>query len=184
MPPQFQLSLELTNLLNPITSTISTLGSIALVKAIRDAGSDILTELELASWLGRNRIDPIILVHFRQAIRKTEQTKIAEYLEIVLHSGAGPTVLNALKNPELLSMVIQLSFLCSVFETDSLANGIVEAISENDKELSGRPGNVPNYSALCGTLRVCKQETVDFQWETLFLAVENKIGTVFPSDKR
>lgn len=175
MNAQFQLGLELTNVLNPLTSAVSALGSLALVKAIKRAGSDALTELELASFLGRNRIDPRIQLHFREIVGRMKQTELSRYLDIVLDSGAGPTVQNALQNPELLSMVIQLSALCYTHESDSLAQAIVEAIGRNVRELRGDLTKVPDYPSLCGTLRVCKQETASFQWSHLYDAVEHRI---------
>ena len=179
MNAQFQLGLELTNILTPLTSAVSALGSLAVARAIKQAGSDALTELELASFLGRNRIDASLQLHFRQIVGRTARTPLCRALDIVLDAGAGPTVQNALQNPELLSMVVQLSLLCSVYEESSLAQVIIEAIERNLKELKGDLGRVPHYPSLCGTLRVCKQETADFQWHHLFDAVEAKIASAF-----
>ena len=171
----FQLGLELTNILNPLTSA---LGSVALIKAIRDAGSDALTELELASYLGRNRLDKSLELHFRQIVGGSEQTNLSRHLDIVIGSGAGPTVQNALKTPELMSMVVQLSALCFVHESQPLAQALVEAIERNLLELKTDRGKVPHYSSLSGTIRVCKQETASFQWEPFFDAVETKIESI------
>ena len=175
MDTSFQLGLELTNILTPLTSAVSALGSRALVKAIKNAGSDALTEIELASFLGRNRIAPGMQLHFRQIVGRSEKKDLSRFMDIVLDSGAGPTVQNALRNPELLSMVIQLSALCYVHESDTLAQAIVDAIERNLKELRADLGKVPNYLSLCGTLRVCKQETASFQWSLFYDAVEQKI---------
>ena len=170
-------------MLNPLTSAASALGSLALVKAIKRAGSDALTELELASFLGRNRIDPSIQLHFRQIVGKSEQRDLSRFLDIVLDSGAGPTVQNALQNPELFSMVIQLSALCYTHEIDSLAQTIVEAIGRNVRELRGDLTKVPDYPSLCGTLRVCKQETAGFQWSHFFDAVEHRIESTIEGSR-
>lgn len=48
LPAQFQLGLELTNLVSPFTNALSTLGSLALVDAIKRSGSDVITEIKLA----------------------------------------------------------------------------------------------------------------------------------------
>ncbi len=172
MDSQFQLGLELTDVLNPLTSAISAFGSLALIKAIKSGGSDALTELELASFLGRNRIDPTMELGFRHVVGTSAQTILSRYLDIVIDSGAGPTVQNALQNPELLSMVIQLSLLCFVHEIDTLALAIVDAIERNLKELRADLGKIPHYPSLCGTLRVCKQDTSSFQWHQFYIAVE------------
>ena len=52
MPPQFQIGLELTNIVNPLGQALSKLGSLALVDAIKRSGSDVITEIKLASLLG------------------------------------------------------------------------------------------------------------------------------------
>ncbi|KAL8709905.1 MAG: hypothetical protein Q9220_005355 [cf. Caloplaca sp. 1 TL-2023] len=175
---QFQLGLELTNILNPLTSVVSALGSIALAQAIKKGGSDALTEIVLASVLGRNRIDPGMEKPFRQIVAKSGQAPLSKYLDIVLDSGAGPTVQTALQHPELLSMVIQLSLLCSSHEIISLAQAIVEAIERNVKELGTDLARVPDYVSLCSTLRVCTQDTSDFPWNAYYRAVGEKVRSV------
>ena len=183
MDTQFQLGLELTNVLTPVTSAITSLASGALVKAIKQAGSDALTELELASILGRNRIDASMQLGFRQVVGRSDQTKLSHFLDIMLESGAGPTVQNALQNPELLSMVIQLSALLFVHESDTLASALVEAIERNLRELKADLTKVPDYASLCGTLRVCKQETARFLWSEYYDAVERRIESSIDRDR-
>jgi len=183
MDSQFQLGLELTNVLNPSTSAISGFGSLALIKAVKSGGSDALTELELASFLGRNRIDPSMELGFRHVVGTSAQTILSRYLDIVIDSGAGPTVQNALQNPELLSMVIQLSLLCFVHEIDTLALAIVDAIERKFKELRADLGKIPHYPSLCGTLRVCKQDTSSFQWHQFYIAVEKRIESNLADDR-
>ena len=120
IPAQFQLGLELTNIVNPLSQVVSSLSSLALVDAIKKAGSDAITELKLASLIGRHRIDKIMKFHFRKMVAKADQTVISKYIDIILESGAGPTVQEALKNPALFSMVVQLSALAFAHEDESL----------------------------------------------------------------
>ncbi len=89
MDSQFQLGLELTNVLNPLTSAISAFGSLALIKAVKSGGSDALTELELASFLGRNRIDPSMELGFRHIVGTSAQTILSRYLDIVIDQALG-----------------------------------------------------------------------------------------------
>ena len=175
MNAQFQLGFELTNILNPATQAISAISSIAIVDAVRKAGSDVLTEVKLASFLGKNRIDSIIEAHFRQAVAKTERNLISRYIEIVLESGAGPTVQNALKDTALFSMVVQMSLLCSVHEHQPFANAMVEAIERIVRDFKGNPEAIPDYPSLLGTMRVIQRETTAFQWSALFDSVERTI---------
>lgn len=171
----FQLGFELTSILNPITQAVSTISSIAIIDAVRKAGSDVLTEVKLASFLGKNRIDSILEAHFRQAVTKSERNLISRYLEIVLESGAGPTVQNALKNTALFSMVVQMSLLCSVHEHQPFANAMVEAIERIVRDFKGNPKAIPDYPLLLGTMRVIQRETAAFQWSALFDSVERTI---------
>ncbi|CAD6593294.1 MAG: hypothetical protein ASARMPREDX12_007020 [Alectoria sarmentosa] len=175
LPAGFQLGLELTNIINPISQAMSALGSLALIDAIKKSGSDFITETKLASLIGRLRIDPVIKVHFRKMVAKSDQSLISRYLDIVLESGSGPTVQEALKNPALFSMVIQLSGLAFAHEDESLANAIVEAVEKIVQESHGDIGIVPDYVSLLGTVRACQQQTAAFRWALLYEAVEEKI---------
>ena len=142
-----------------------------------------MTEVQLASFLGRNRIEQGILVAFGQRIGQSAQTPLSPYLDIFFDSGAGPTVKNALQNPELLSMVIQLSALTFVHETDSLAQAFVESIDRNFKELKTDRGEVPDYFSLCGTLRVCKQDTAAFDWHPFHDVIMDRIEASLKSHR-
>ena len=143
--------------------------------AVRKAGSDVLAEVKLASFLGKNRIDSILEAHFRQAVAKTERNLISRYIEIVLESGAGPTVQNALKDTALFSMIVQMSLLCSVHEHQPFANAMVEAIARIVRDFKGNPQAIPDYPSLLGTMRVIQRETLAFQWSALFDSVERTI---------
>lgn len=172
MSAQFQLGLELTNIVNPISQALSALGSLALVDAIKKAGSDVITEMKLASMIGRHEIDDVFGWHFRKAVGKADQTLISRYMDIILESGSGPTVQEALKNPALFSMVIQLSALTFAHEDVSLANAIVQAIERIVKETGERMEIVPDYVSLLGTLRTCQQQTAAFTWASTYESVE------------
>ena len=178
VPAQFQIGLELTNIVNPLSQALSSLGSLALVDAIKKAGSDAITEMKLASLIGRHRIDEVMKWHFRERVAQSDKNIISRYVDIVLESGAGPTVQEALKNPALFSMVVQLSVLAFAHEDESLANGIVEAIEIIVKD-SGRDMEiVPDYVSLLGTIRACQQQTAAFRWTPLFEDVEWKIEKI------
>ena len=72
-------------------------------------------------------------------------------------------------------MVIQLSMLAFSHENNALAQGIIEVMEGNLGELKAGTGKVPDFSSLCGTLRVCKRETAGFQGLHLYQAVETNI---------
>ncbi|KAL9034994.1 MAG: hypothetical protein Q9214_006791 [Letrouitia sp. 1 TL-2023] len=153
MDSQFQLGFDLSTFLSPITNAVSTIGSIALVDAIRKGGSDIISEIKLAKLLGPNRIDPAVETHFRHAVTNSEQTFISRYLEIVLESGAGPTVQNALKDTALFSMIVQISLLSYVDDHQSFANTLVKAIEQMISDFKVSPDTLPDYVSLVGTIQ-------------------------------
>ena len=181
LPAQFQLGLELTNIVNPISQAMSALGSLAVMDAIKKSGSDFITETKLANLIGRHRIDPAIKFHFREIVAKSDQSVISRYMDIVLESGSGPTVQEALKNPALFSMVIQLSGLAFAHENESLTNALVEAMEKIAQESKSDMSIVPDYVSLLGTLRACQQQTAAFQWASLYEATEEKIRKVLAS---
>lgn len=175
LPAQFQLGLELTNIANPISQAVSAVGSLALIDAIRKSGSDTITEMRLASFIGRHIIDPAMKLHFREAVSKSDQSVISRYMDIIIESGSGPTVQEAIKNPALFSMVIQLSGLAFAHEHEPLAGAIVEAMERIVRESGADVAIVPDYVALLGTLRACQEQTAGFRWASVFEAVEHKI---------
>ncbi len=179
LPAQFQLGLELTNIVNPISQAVSAVGSLALVDAIRKSGSDAITEMKLASFIGRHLIDPAMKLHFREAVAKSDQSVISRYIDIILESGSGPTVQEAMKNPALFSMVIQLSGLAFAHEDEPLASAIVEAMERIVRESGADVAIIPDYVGLLGTLRTCQQQTAGFRWASVYEAVEHKIRQSF-----
>ena len=179
LPAQFQLGLELTNIINPISQAVSAVGSLALIDAIHRSGSDIITETRLASFIGRHLIDPVMKLHFREAVVKSDKSVISRYLDIVLESGSGPTVQEAIKNPALFSMVIQLSALAFAHEDESLANAIVLVMESIVQKSGADEAIIPDYVALLGTLQACQRQTAGFRWASVYEAVENKIQQAF-----
>ena len=53
IPAQFELGLELTNIVHPLSRALWSVGSLALSDAIEKAGSSVITEAKLASLIGR-----------------------------------------------------------------------------------------------------------------------------------
>ena len=181
LPAQFQLGLELTNLVNPMSQAMSALGSLAVMDAIKKSGSDFITETKLANLIGRHRIDRVIEFHFREMVAKSDQNVLSRYLDIILESGSGPTVQEALKNPALFSMVIQLSGLAFAHGIESLANAMVEAIEGIVHESHADVSIVPDYVSLLGTIQACQQQTAAFRWAWLYEAAEEKISKTLAS---
>ncbi|KAF4333291.1 hypothetical protein FBEOM_12877 [Fusarium beomiforme] len=179
IPVGLQLGVELTNFVGPLTSTVFKLGSLAVREAIERSGSDELTELKLARILGRHKIDPALVTHFRSIVARSSHAPLSQFVkEIVLESGSGPTVNQALvsDNAALLSMVIQLSFLAFSHEQQSLSRALTQAVDEilTESKVSTRHGL--NYVSLLGTVVACQQQTTAFSWEHHYTAIEHKLS--------
>lgn len=101
----------------------------------------------------------------------------------MLESGAGPTVQEALKNPALFSMIIQLSMLSATHTDVSLANAIVTAVENILRDAEAGSESAPEYVSLVGTIRACQQQTAFFEWSSLYNAVEHKIQRTLATAK-
>ncbi|KAM0814267.1 hypothetical protein AB5N19_00057 [Seiridium cardinale] len=98
-------------------------------------------------------------------------------IELVLESGSGPTVTQALTcgNPALLSIVIQLSFLAWSHEHQSLSQALTQAIDDVLVESRTATSHKLNYVSLLGTVGACQQQTTGFSWAHHYAAIEDKI---------
>ncbi|KAL9105080.1 MAG: hypothetical protein Q9187_008828, partial [Circinaria calcarea] len=139
--------------------------------------------MKLASLLGRHRIDPVMEISFRRVVAKSDQSVISRYVDIMLESGAGPTVQEALKNPALFSMIIQLSLLAFAHEDVPLANATVTAIENILRDSGAGLEATPDYVSLLGTIRACQQQTTAFQWLWYYDAVESKIRAALETSR-
>ena len=183
LPVGLQLGVELTNFVMPLTKTALRLGTLAAREAIERSGSDELTELKLAHILGRLRLDPAISTHFRSIVARSSWTAVSRFInDVVLESGAGPTVAQALAsdNPALLSMIVQLSFLAWSHEHQSLGQAITQLVDDALLESQRSTANGLNYVALLGTIDACQQQTAAFSWEPHYKAVADKLKLPAP----
>jgi hypothetical protein len=163
LPAQFQLGLELTNIVSPFTHALSALGSLAIADAIKRSGFDVITEMKLTSLLRRHRIDPIIKLHFKEIVTKSDQSVISRYLNIFLESESEPTIQKTLKNPALFFMIIQLSLLAYVHDIESLVDTIVMTIENILRQSETTLEYASDYVSLLETVRVCQEQTAAFQ---------------------
>lgn len=90
MPQLFNLTLELTRLV-PF-SLASSDAVMNLARSLRNSGSDIVTEEDLATVLGRLRIAPQMASSFRTVVARNDSSVLAGALGITLEAGPGPTV--------------------------------------------------------------------------------------------
>lgn len=175
---QFSLSVELTKLIpcGPLATVVGK-GFLNLLRELRNSGSDLVTEEDLAAILGRNRIDPRFESTFRTAVKHSAVHRVADIAELMIEAGAGPTVRRSLKEPAYFNTVLQLSLLTYTHELTSLAKGLAQALERRARDAS-QSEPPPRYDALKGTLRACREQTSGFMWELILAAVDEQISHV------
>ncbi|KAH7350712.1 hypothetical protein BKA65DRAFT_498851 [Rhexocercosporidium sp. MPI-PUGE-AT-0058] len=177
---QFSLSLELTRLL-PLQTVASkaTAAIMSLARDLQNSGSDIVIEEDLAEIFGRCRIADNMASSFRSAISKSEPLyNLCAGIE--LQHGPGPTVIRSLATQQQIyfATVLQCSFLSSLYTTTSLAEALAQAFEYRFK---GAPEDFstrapPSRQGIAAFLRVCSEQTADYQWDLLYLSVARHIG--------
>ncbi|KAL3462785.1 hypothetical protein BJX64DRAFT_299345 [Aspergillus heterothallicus] len=141
LPTGFQLSVEVTNIIGPVAKSVLRLSSLAVLQALNRSGSDGVTELRLASTLGQHRIAEFMRDNFKTIVGTSNCFSFPGLLEaagqLILEAGAGPTVRQAITNPNpaWLSMVIQVSLLAFAHETQSLAQAMMNIFAQEGSSL-------------------------------------------------
>ncbi|KAL3447848.1 hypothetical protein BJX65DRAFT_317968 [Aspergillus insuetus] len=175
----FQLSLELTNIIGPVAKSALRLASLGTLQDINRSGSDGLTELRLASLLGQNRVAEYMRENFRNIVAQSRQHSFPALLEavgqLVLEAGAGPTVRQAITNPNpaWLSMVVQVSMLAFAHEVQSLAQAVTAVTAEGHRGDTGE--SAFNYVSALGVINACQEKTAEFPWVGFFERTEEQI---------
>ncbi|KAF5716035.1 nitrate assimilation regulatory nirA [Fusarium mundagurra] len=121
---------------------------------IQRSGSDELTELQPAHILGRHRLDPAIATHFRSIVSRSDHAPLSQFVkELVLESGSGPTVSQALvsNNVALFSMVFQASFPAFSHDHQSPSQALTQAIDDMFTDSKTATSHGLNYVSLLGT---------------------------------
>ena len=183
MPPfanQFALSLEITRLIPLVAITeAATKFVLNLARELRNSGSEIVVELDLAEIFGRSKVTYDIERAFRTTVGRSEgTTPINE--EIYLQKGPGPTVSRALsQNSEAyLRCLVQCSFLTDVHDKDSLAAAISRALEKRVQDASPQDDvrAPPNKEGILGYLRAYEEQTQAFPWDHYLIAFASMLG--------
>ena len=149
-------------------------------RVLRKSGSDIVVEADLAEVFGRGKIEHEIEQKFREVVKVQNFTFLRNGCEVSLDSGAGPTILNALRDPWHISIIIQLSFLSWTQEHMSLATvidqGMVKRFEMGVIGASASPG----YEGIHNTLVACSSQASAFIWSDYTHLVESKLRESIP----
>jgi hypothetical protein len=174
----FQLSLELSNI--PTVTQGAVAQIIAFARYLRKSGSDIVIEVDLAEVFGRGRISPQLESSFTDMVKIQGYKPLHNGCEIELHSGPGPTVARALRDPEYLATTIQLSFLGWTHDREQIASMIASAIRKRYE--AGVPGALPDpgYEGVMNTLAACSSQSSNFNWSYYTEKVQRILRTGIP----
>ena len=109
----FQIGLELTKVL-PVRESVENVGAklLALARNLRKSGSDLVVEEDLAEMLGRAQLTPQFEKRFKEVVTEQGSKAIPGVSDVYLAQGAGPTVVNAVRDRRYLSAVAQLYVMC------------------------------------------------------------------------
>ena len=171
-----QFSLELTKIL-PVKETVQNATSrlMDLARSLKRSGSDLVIEEDLAWLIGRLRVNSELEHEFKNDVVIQGSYQFNDTSEVFLARGAGPTVLNGVRNREYLSSIIQLSFLCSTHSREDIAYLIATAMEKRFH--AGVPGASldPGYERIEETLDAITSQTTAFNWSRLTREVEVKL---------
>lgn len=177
---QFALSLEITRLLPISTITETTaLAVYKLARGLRNSGSDIIVEQDLAEVFGRCRITHEIERSFRTIVGKSSGTTPLGG-EILLQRGPGPTVTRALVSGQApyLSCLVQCSFLSWVHNKQALGSAIARALEKRVQDASSEADvkAPPSQDSVLGYLTACEEQTNIFIWDHYLLGFASMFG--------
>lgn len=177
----FQISLELAKAF-PISSVSENLGSKVLKYArdLRVSGSDIVVEADLAEVFGRGKIVPELEQNFREVVKVQRFTFLRDGCEISLDSGAGPTLLQGIRDNRHYSAIIQLSFLAWTHDRSSLATAIDQAMVKRFEMGVAGASASPGYEGILKTLAACSSQSNAFVWSDYIHLVNTKLQESIP----
>ena len=177
-----QLSLELSKIL-PIRSVVETVGTqiLKLARDLRNSGSDMLVEEDLADIFGRGRVTLELEAKFKDVVKIQSFVPLSQGCVINLESGPGPTMLRAFRDRRYFAMVIQLSLLGWTHNRQDLATMLSAAMTERAEMGLPEASPSPGFDGIMMTLAACSSQSSPFSWSHYTQLVEDRLRT-FVSD--
>ncbi|KIX95295.1 uncharacterized protein Z520_08812 [Fonsecaea multimorphosa CBS 102226] len=172
----FQLALELTNVL-PVREigTLVYTKLLDMARELRNSGSDIVVEADLASIFGRAQVSLELEKAFKAKVHISKVTPLHEGSEIQLRTGPGPTVIRAFQESEYFATIVTLSALSYFIPRESLARMIATGMAKRYE--AGVPGASSPcvYEGVESTLAACCTQCGEFQWAPYREEIEDRI---------
>jgi hypothetical protein len=177
-----QLSLELSQIV-PIKDAIQRGAAElwSLARNLRNSGSDISVERDLAEIFGRGMICNNLERAFAEATKIRHVVPLIDGREFELNFGPGPTVLRALKERDYMATVIQLSSLGWTHNREELADLIASSMKERSNLGLGNGIGDPSVNHVMDTLAACSSQTSSFNWSFYTEEVQNHLKADIPT---
>lgn len=177
-----QLALELSNILpirHAVNSAFTQLMNVA--RELRNSGSDIVVEEDLAAVFGRGRVSSELERAFKAVVKVQKFTPLYNGSEIELHQGPGPTVLRALPDPYYFGTVLTLSMLNYFHGRQDLTALLTFAMTKRFEVNASESVNPPGSDGIAGTLEACSTQSAEFQWGPYRDSIEEKLRQALPN---
>ena len=185
-----QIGVELTNL-KPVRRFLdeATTRVVEFATELKKSGSDIVVEVNLAEAFGGVRITHAVEEKFRSLLKHGNIKHISSdgtqpFVQMVLKSGPGPTVLHAVaeannSNQSFLNAVIQLSLLGATQHRMELARNISDALDKRFAEMPEAQSS-PGFEGILNSLISITAQTTKFPWQDLMIEVEKQLNEHIP----
>ncbi|OQO01916.1 hypothetical protein B0A48_12389 [Cryoendolithus antarcticus] len=184
MPFTSQVSLSVgTTKLIPMSRVVTASATEILnyARHVQNSGSDVVAEEDLTKLLGKVLIESKFAASFKTRVNANSRLKTLAG-SIMLHAGAGPTVLAAFKSNSLsgsFAMVVQCSFLCPLYQEDTIAAAIVAHYQRLDgSRTEDTVVDYPDQDNVRRVLTACQGQTVAVDWEQLLFDVAVRLNYV------
>lgn len=177
-----RLSFELASAF-PIRTAVEAAGAqiLRLTRDLRESGSNLVVEEDLAEIFGRGRIVQQLEVAFKDAVKIEKFIPLFSGSEIRLDSDPSPTIHRALPNLRYLSTVIQLSLLAEIHNREYLGKILGDAMTKRFKMRVTGSSPDPGHGGITSTLAACSSQTSAFNWSYFVRQVEVKLRQSMPA---
>jgi hypothetical protein len=176
-----QLALELSNIL-PIKD-VARAGYnklVDLARDLRNSGSDIVVEEDLAEVFGRVRVQLEIEKAFKEAVKVQKIVPLFKGSEVELYQGPGPTMLRAFQESRYFATVVVLSMLGYFHGRQQLSAMIAFSLAKRFEAKVPGSSNSPGFEGIMGSLEACSTQSSEFQWGFYRDTIQEKLRQSIP----
>ncbi|OAP65588.1 hypothetical protein AYL99_01560 [Fonsecaea erecta] len=172
----FQLALELSSVFPVKELTTSAFTALLnMARELRNSGSDIVVEADLASVFGRAQVSLELEAAFKAKVHISTVTPLHEGSEIQLQNGPGPTVIRAFQDSKYFATIVTLSALSFFLPREKLARMIATGMAKRFEAKVPGACSPPAYEGIESTLAACCAQCGEFQWAPYREKIEQRL---------